>query len=236
MPEFRAEVGDDAQEVPTRLLVVQGEARPPVTMEDEDMAMAFPHLIVRESICFLATFLVLSILALCFEAPLEGIANPEMTPNPAKAPWYFLGLQELLHYYPPLISGIILPGLIVVGLIVIPYFDVNLKRTPMWRSNPGSKFLGVWAAALGITALLELTSPYHVWAVIIPTLALAALVTAPYVLGSRGRVLRFLETRSLPFWIFTWFVVIAVVLTTIGVFFRGPGWAFTIPWRDGLYF
>ena len=160
MPEFRAEVGDDAQEVPTRLLVVQGEARPPVTMEDEDMAMAFPHLIVRESICFLATFLVLSILALCFEAPLEGIANPEMTPNPAKAPWYFLGLQELLHYYPPLISGIILPGLIVVGLIVIPYFDVNLKRTPMWRSNPGGKFLGVWAAALGITALLELTSPY----------------------------------------------------------------------------
>lgn len=236
MPKFQLELGDDAKAVPTRLLVVQGEARPPVEMEDEDMAMSFPHLIVRESICFLGTLLVLSILALVFDAPLEGIADPLRTPNPAKAPWYFLGLQELLHYYPPLISGIILPGMIVGGLVVIPYFDVNLRRDPMWETNRGTKFVAVWAAALGITALLEATSPYHVWAVIVPTLGMATLITAPYFLGSRGRVLGYLNTRSIPFWIFTWFVVIAVVLTTIGVFFRGPGWAFTLPWRDGLYF
>lgn len=237
MSRYEAEAGEDAREVPVRLLVVQDERRPPVDMEDEDMVMAFPHLILREAICFLSVFLVLSLLALFFDAPLEGIADPNTTPNPAKAPWYFLGLQELLHYYPPLISGILLPGVIVAGLVVIPYFEVNLRREPMWEKNPGLRFAGVWAAAIGVIALLELTAPYHVWAVTIPTFVIAVVMTLPYLTGRtrRGR-LGWLATRSIPFWIFTWFVTVAVVLTALGVFFRGPGWSFTLPWRDGLYF
>lgn len=236
MSDFQLVAGDDARKVPTRVLVIQDEARPAVDMEDEEMVMAFPHLIVREAICFLAVFLVLAVVSLLFDAPLEGIANPLQTPNPAKAPWYFLGLQELLHYYPPVISGILLPGAVVVGLVVIPYFEVNLTREPMWKEMAGAKFVAIWAAALGITGLLEATAPHHVWSVIVPTLLLAALMTSPYLLGTRGRLTRSLATLSLPFWIFTWFVTVAVVLTVIGVFFRGPGWAFTLPWRDGLYF
>lgn len=235
MAEFRAELGADAKSVPTRILVVQGDARPPVHTEEEEFVMAFPHLILREGICFILVLLVLSILSLAFDAPLEELANPLLTPNPAKAPWYFLGLQELLHYYPPLISGILLPGVVVAGLIVIPYFEVNLRRDPLWTSDQGVKFLAVWAAALGVVGLLEVTAPHRVWAVVVPTLGLAAVMTAPYLFGTRGRWLRWLGTRSLPFWIFSWFVTVAVVLTVIGVFFRGPGWEFTLPWRDGIY-
>jgi hypothetical protein len=235
MASFQAEPGDNAAEVPTRILVVQDEARPAIEMEDEEMCMAFPHLIVREAICFLSVFLVLALLSMFFNAPLEELANPLKTPNPAKAPWYFLGLQELLHYYPPLISGIILPGLVVVGLVGIPYFEVNIKREPLWESNRGLKFVCIWLAAFSIVAGLEMTAPHHVWSVVIPTLVIPVLMTSPLVLGSRGPVMGWLATRSLAFWNFTWFVTVAVVLTTIGVFFRGPYWAFTLPWKDGVF-
>ncbi len=236
MSSFVAETGSDARKVPTRLLVVQADRSPVVHLDDEEWVMTFPHLVVREAICFLGVVLGLSLLSLFFDAPLDAIANPLETPNPAKAPWYFLGLQELLHYYPPLISGIILPGVVVLGLVVIPYFEVNLRRDPMWERDAGLKFLCVWAGALGIIGLLEATAPHHVWSVTIPTALLALVMTLPYLLGSEGRLLGWLATRSLPFWIFSWFVIVAVVLTTIGVFFRGPGWGFTLPWRDGLYF
>ncbi len=61
------------------------------------------------------------------DAPLEEHANPNLTPNPAKAPWYFLGLQEMLLYFDPWIAGVALPGLIIVGLIALPYLDINPK-------------------------------------------------------------------------------------------------------------
>jgi hypothetical protein len=66
-------------------------------------------------------------IALMFNAPLEGLADPSHTPNPAKAPWYFLGLQEMLHYFPPVVAGVLVPGLVVMALIVIPYFKVNIE-------------------------------------------------------------------------------------------------------------
>ena len=70
--------------------------------------------------------LVLVLLSLLWDAPLEGLANPMQTPNPAKAPWYFLGLQELLHYFPPVVGGVLIPTLVVLALIVIPYFGINI--------------------------------------------------------------------------------------------------------------
>ena len=76
--------------------------------------------------------IVLVGLALFWDAPLEQLANPLLTPNPAKAPWYFLGLQELLHYFPPLVAGVLLPTLVVLALVVIPYFDVNIEGEPLW--------------------------------------------------------------------------------------------------------
>ena len=134
-PDFTVQKDSDARETPVRLLFVQGEERPPVDVSDEPMVMTFPHLVVRELIAFLVLSILLVALALWFDAPLEEIANPDKTPNPAKAPWYFLGLQELLHYYPPIVSGVVLPGLLVVALAVIPYFTINLERPPMWPSR-----------------------------------------------------------------------------------------------------
>ena len=77
----------------------------------------------------------------------SSLANPLLTPNPAKAPWYFLGLQELLHYFPPLVAGIIIPTLVVIGLIVIPYFNVNVQGQPLWRANR-KRTLSIFLAVL----------------------------------------------------------------------------------------
>lgn len=85
----------------------------------------WPYLLRIE---FLAAVLILGILtvwSICLDAPLEEPANPNLTMNPSKAPWYFLGLQELLVYFDPWIAGVVLPGLIIGGLIAIPYIDVN---------------------------------------------------------------------------------------------------------------
>ena len=69
----------------------------------------------------------LTVWAIFLRAPLEQPADPNIAPNPAKAPWYFLGLQEMLVYFDPWLAGVVLPGLIVVGLIAIPYIDKNPK-------------------------------------------------------------------------------------------------------------
>jgi len=69
------------------------------------------------------------------ERTLEELANPMHTPNPAKAPWYFLGLQELLHYFPPVVAGVLIPGLVVMALIIIPYFNINVEAEGLWLRN-----------------------------------------------------------------------------------------------------
>src|SRR3990172_3338645 len=99
------------------------------------MVMTFPNLVVKEIIAFQVMVIVLVLISLFVDAPLEWIANPDHTPNPAKAPWYFLGLQELLHYFPPVVGGVILPALAVVALIVVPYFRVNIKREGLWKEH-----------------------------------------------------------------------------------------------------
>jgi quinol-cytochrome oxidoreductase complex cytochrome b subunit len=83
----------------------------------------WPNLVVREYIGAILMLVVLFAWAILQNAPLEGLADPNVTPNPSKAPWYFLGLQELLTYFDPWIAGVVLPGIIMVGLIAIPYLD-----------------------------------------------------------------------------------------------------------------
>ncbi len=87
----------------------------------------FKPLVRIELIISLVVMVFLTIWSIAVDAPLEEIANPTITPNPAKAPWYFLGLQELLVYFDPWLAGVVLPSLIVVGLIAIPYIDINPK-------------------------------------------------------------------------------------------------------------
>ena len=78
-------------------------------MPSRHRSCPIPHVILREAIAFQLLTIVLVLMALFWDAPLEQLANPFLTPNPAKAPWYFLGLQELLHYFPPIVAGVLIP-------------------------------------------------------------------------------------------------------------------------------
>jgi quinol-cytochrome oxidoreductase complex cytochrome b subunit len=94
---------------------------------NEEKVEVWPHLIKREYIAAAGVVLFIMVWSILQNAPLESIANPNVTPNPSKAPWYFVGLQELLVYFDPWIAGVLLPGLIIVGLMAIPYIDTNPK-------------------------------------------------------------------------------------------------------------
>lgn len=99
----------------------------PVEGENDQDVETWKPLVRIELIITLAVMVGLTIWSILVDAPLEEIANPTITPNPAKAPWYFLGLQELLVYFDPWLAGVVLPTLIVIGLIAIPYIDINPK-------------------------------------------------------------------------------------------------------------
>jgi len=91
----------------------------------DDKIHTWPHLVRSEFLCTIAITIFLLVWALLVDAPLEEPANPAKTPNPSKAPWYFLGLQEMLVFFDPWHAGVVLPSLIIVGLMVIPYIDIN---------------------------------------------------------------------------------------------------------------
>jgi quinol-cytochrome oxidoreductase complex cytochrome b subunit len=150
----------------TRRPAASVEARDP-----EDEVFAWPHLLYREVLVALGVVILLHVAALVFMAPLEGIADPTRTPNPAKAPWYFLGLQELVHYS-ALVGGVLVPTLAVAVLVLLPYLDRRPRGVGRW----------------------------------------------------------FAPERRLANGVFTTLVVIFVVLTVIGTFFRGANWAWSWPW------
>jgi hypothetical protein len=87
----------------------------------------WPDLVYTEMLCMVIGMIILVAWGLAFQAPIEEAANPSRTPNPSKAPWYFLGLQEMLVYYDPWLAGVVFPSLIIVGLMAIPYIDTNPK-------------------------------------------------------------------------------------------------------------
>jgi len=219
--------------IPRRVALVRPDIRPAVRRREEKYVTTFPHLILREVILFQVVVILLSAVALFVDAPLEGIANPVETPNPAKAPWYFLGLQELLHYFPPVVAGVLLPGLAIVALVVIPYARINLTAGPLWaEESPGKR--ATLAAAL--VAIILLFAAFRCGPIAIPTVGIGAAMFAARG-GERGGAFRRLLAKvTLPEWIMTWFVVIAALLTIIGTFFRGPGWSFVWPWAPGATF
>jgi len=92
-----------------------------------DKVHTWPYLVRLEMLVGTITMALITIWSIVVDAPLEEPANPTKTPNPSKAPWYFLGLQEILVYFDPWFAGVVLPAFIIVGLMVIPYIDVNPK-------------------------------------------------------------------------------------------------------------
>jgi hypothetical protein len=99
----------------------------PVEKAESDRVWVWPDLVYTELISLILCSVLLILWSIFLKAPLEQPANRSVTPNPSKAPWYFLGLQEMLVYFDPWLAGVVLPGLIIVGLIAIPYIDRNPK-------------------------------------------------------------------------------------------------------------
>lgn len=98
---------------------------PPLEAEDSEKILVWPDLVYTEMICMVALTAFLILWAIALQAPLEEPASSVKTPNPSKAPWYFLGLQEMLVYFDPWMAGVVLPSLVVVGLMAIPFLDFN---------------------------------------------------------------------------------------------------------------
>ncbi len=93
----------------------------------DDKVQVWPYLVRVEFLATIAVMVIMVVWSITIDAPLEEPANPALTPNPSKAPWYFLGLQEMLVYFDPWIAGVVLPTLIIIGLMAIPYIDINEK-------------------------------------------------------------------------------------------------------------
>jgi cytochrome b-561 len=165
----------EQQPPPQRVRLLGVVDRESVTAEErlpEDTVFTWPHLLVRHVVVGLGVAVLVLVLGVAFAAPLKDIANPDLTPEPAKAPWYFAGLQELLSQFDPLVAGVLAPTAAVIGLALLPYVD----------RNPA-------------------TEARH---------------------------------RKVAIVVFLTLVLVAVGLTVIGMFFRGPGWRFIAPW-DHLY-
>jgi menaquinol-cytochrome c reductase cytochrome b/c subunit len=156
------------------LTVVKSGSIQDVKAQPVDKVHTWPHLLAAEFVASLACLLFTFLFSVWVNAPLLQHSNPNQTPNPSKAPWYFLGLQELLTMFHPMVAGVTIPGVGLIVLIFAPYIDKNPSNKPEDRKFATS-----------------------------------------------------LMTVHIMFW---------AVLVMIGSFFRGPGFNFTLPWRDGLFF
>ena len=230
MEKNKIETGfsSDAKKEPRRVVFVTKKTSAKVVGDPGPQLMTYPHLLIREAIAFQVLVIVMVLVALLCDAPLEQLANPLLTPNPAKAPWYFLGLQELLHFFPPFVAGILIPTLVVIALVVIPYFNVNIEGEAIWAHRPSQNLRIVLVTVIVLLAFLAV---FHAWTIFVPT----ALVAAPLVFsytakqGEEG-LLHALASKPLSWWVMTWFIAVALCLTVVGTFFRGPGWSWVWPW------
>jgi hypothetical protein len=228
--DFAAGVGSDTRETQKRVLFVTRRTSAQVKSFDEEQVQTYPEALFRAALVIELLTIVLVMISLFFDAPLEGIADPTNTPNPAKAPWYFLGLQELLHYFPPLVAGILIPTLLIIALVIIPYFNINIEVEGLFLKDRRSRLHIFYIAASGLSLFLWF---FHVYVALVPTLIVTTLmlIAAFSSLQSSLSLQRYLVAKPLSWWIMTWFLMELVVLTGVGTFFRGPGWSWIWPWR-----
>ena len=162
----------------------------------EEKVHVWPYLVRLEFLCALFVTIGLTVWSIVIDAPLEEAANPTKTPNPSKAPWYFLGLQDILVYFDPWFAGVVAPVLIIVGLMLIPYLDINPKgngyytyherKVAIWVYSFG--FLVLWIALIIMGVFLRgpgwnLFMPWQYWD---PHKVVALVnVDLPYALGVR---------------------------------------------------
>jgi menaquinol-cytochrome c reductase cytochrome b/c subunit len=247
--KHQAEVQSDVRKNPRRIAFILRRTSPQVRTPDDARVMTYPAALARFIIALEAAFLLLVWVSLLANAPLEGIADPMHTPNPAKAPWYFLGLQELLHYFPPMVAGVLIPGMVIGALIIIPYFNINIEGRSIWSEPRHRRWVMLAAPALLVVmfllfdvkqfaqsgeALPKLDRVLDLIVPLLPTVLVggALLWSSRYSLESAQGFQRWLADRPVSFWIMSWFLVELVVLTAVGTFFRGPGWSWVLPWKS----
>ncbi len=228
--DFTAGVDSNAKKSPRRIVFITRRTSAQVKAETEEQVQTFPEVLFRAVVAIQLLAVGLVWTALMFNAPLEGLADPSHTPNPAKAPWYFLGLQEMLHYFPPVVAGVLAPGLVVMALIVIPYFKVNIEADGLFLKNRDHR-LRIFYAVVAVLSIFLLS--FKVYAAFVPTAIMAAVMflAAQSSPQSASAFRRYLAARPLSYWVMTWFLLELVVLTAIGIFFRGPGWSWVWPWQ-----
>ena len=203
---------------------------------DSEMVLTLPHLLMRELAVGLTLIAVVMVISVLFDAPLGAPANPGMSPNPAKAPWYFMGFQELQIHLEPLIAVVILPVLGALSLMLLPYLRFDRELSGPWFLSKTGRTTGTLAAlvALVVTPILILVDEFWLqqaggagWLTIA---VLAASVIALTVFISK----KFNpEKAELVQAIFILFLVGFAILTITGVWFRGPGMALARPWIRG---
>jgi quinol-cytochrome oxidoreductase complex cytochrome b subunit len=208
----------------------------PAGAKKEKLLNSWPHLVLRELSLFLWVLAILTVLAILVDAPLRAPASADIPENPAKAPWYFLGLQELVSYS-AFMGGLFLPFFSLFGLALIPYLDREPEGVGRWFGGPRDAVVTAVSAAFGLVVtslVLAFTVRYGWLRTWQPTIEQGIIVlvnpgtvlTALYMAFSLGTYWRTRSTRAAAVALFTLFVVGFVVLTVMGTFLRGPNWEF----------
>ena len=215
---------------------------PMVDKGPEDTLFSFPIVLLWEIILLLGVTFGIFIFSLVKQAPLDELANPMVTTDPAKAPWYFVGLQELLEHMHPTLAGIVIPAVLVLFLITLPYIDYSWARPGVWFSTPRGRRITTWTAlytllvmptyilvdnAFPMRELLRDAAPAWVIQGLLPGVILAVLVVLPCLLLWR----RGANRHEFMLALFTVMMVSALVFTITGFLFRGPGFKLYWPWE-----
>jgi len=220
--------------------LVRGEG-PMVGKGPDDTVFSFPIVLLWEILLLLGVTLVIFLFSLIKQAPLEEIANPLVTTDPAKAPWYFVGLQELLEHMHPTLAGVIVPTVLVVFLVVLPYIDHSKANAGVWFSSKRGKQIVGWTAlytlivmpayilldnAFSLRELLRGSTPEWLAQGLLPAAIIGVLVALPALALWRLKA----TTREFMLALFTVMFVSAIVFTISGFLFRGPGFKLYWPW------
>lgn len=203
----------------------------------ENTLPSWPHLMTAEAAVFMTTFALTLALSFFFDAPLKEMANPLIPENPAKAPWYFLGLQEIVSFS-AFAGGVLLPAVTILGLALIPYLDREPEGVGLWfgardRGRPVflQSFVFGLLAVLSVEAFAIRFGWFRSWFPEIPQIVITfvnpgTLLTLLYVAYSVWVIRRENSTRLGAIAVFTCFLAGFVVLTLVGTWFRGPNWDF----------
>jgi quinol-cytochrome oxidoreductase complex cytochrome b subunit len=217
------------------MALVRGTA-PAVGRGPENTVPSWPHLLWAELAVLMLGVALVMVLAFFWDAPLKEAANPLVPENPAKAPWYFLGLQELVSFS-AFVGGVAIPAITILGLLLIPYIDREPTAEGRWLAGPGERRIALWSAIYGLATVIGLEAIairfgwLRTWFPAIPQAVImlvnpATVLTVLYGAFSFVIMRRTRSRRLGAVALFTCFLCGFVVLTIIGVHFRGPNWGF----------